>query len=469
MTSPYRSPEHRRSFWALMGAMFQGALSDNIYRLMLVMLLLGLAQTHAIRELGDGATEVQIAERATSIGAGYQAILGTMFMLPYVLVVSFAGWLSDRFPKHLVTQGTKVLEVAVMSAAMVTLFLGPTLLGENYVWVLVGILFFMGAQSALFSPSKYGIMPEIVHDHRVGWANGIMQGLTFIAIVVGTIAGPKLYGVFSESLGWAGAVLVLLSCVGLVISLIMRPVAAANPHEELQVNPFPMVWRYGSAIWGSTALTWAVLGSSIWWGVAMMLQNAAVQTANDVLRLPAELVGLALLPIVVGMGLGSFAVSLLCRQRIQLGLVVVGAVGMFVSCLIVWAAIPSAATLNAWRTDSPEFFQWYIYGLPVLMGLSGLTCGFFVTPLEAYIVQQSPSELRGGIWAVNAVINAGFMIAFTVVGGVVIAQSANTGTAFLAGGVVMLFTLSVLAWRFPQIVREVPLLLQRTPPGEATA
>ena len=111
-----------------------------------------------------------------------------VFTLPLMIVSAFAGVFSDRFSKRTVIVGMKALEVLLMGAGTAALFFNPEG-GTLPLWVLAA----MGAQSAIFSPSKYGILPELLPHQRLSWGNGQLEMWTFMAIIAGTaLAGPPL-------------------------------------------------------------------------------------------------------------------------------------------------------------------------------------------------------------------------------------------------------------------------------------
>lgn len=423
-----------RTFRALNAVMFQGAFSDNVYKLIISLFVVDLALSTA--------TDAVAAEKATGT---YQMMVNVAFSLPWVLAVGVAGWMSDRYSKSRVTQGTKILEIGVMALAVAAFAMGS-------LHLMLAVMFLMALQSALFSPSKYGILPEILPVQRVGWGNGVLQGLTFISILLGTLAGPWLYGTFEESLWVPGLLLVGLAAVGWGASLGMRPIPAANPSEKLKANPFAMLSLYGREILGHPGLRWAVAGIVTFWVVAIMLQPAAIQVARNVLGLAPELASFAILPIVIGNGIGCFAVSYFSRDRIELGLVPFGAAGVFVFSLLVYALVPLAK-------ERGEMAAHLVYTLPLLMGLVGACCGAFIVPLQSFVVAQSHPAVRGGVWATTNLLVAFGWIAGSVLYGLLLQPRGNVGDVFLVAGFLMLVMCAVMCWRFPRIPLRFMVLL----------
>src|SRR5512145_3005452 len=155
-----------RGFWSLIVTQFQGAFSDLTYRNLLLFLIIGL-------------------ERSPEQQKFLVFLVGLLFSLPFVLFSMTGGWLADRFSKRSVTIGTKVMEVAVMALALVALARGH--------WPLaITALFLMATQSALFGPSKYGLLPELLPEKKLSWGNGVIELATFLAIIGGTVAGGLL-------------------------------------------------------------------------------------------------------------------------------------------------------------------------------------------------------------------------------------------------------------------------------------
>ncbi len=446
------------TFRALLVTMFQTAFSDNIYRFILMMLVVMLANTHAVRELGEemaGTEEAQ--ELATQIGSNYQAIISGLFILPFALAVGLAGWMSDRYSKTRVTRFTKLLEVGIMTLATLVFLLGPGFVGENYVWVAAGVLFLMGLQSALFSPSKYAILAELLPRNRIGWGNGYLQGFTFFAIVLGTVSGPALFGWFEDSLWVTGLLLVGLAAAGYTASRHMELTPVANPEAEFRLNPVPLVKKYAKVILASRGLRWAVLGSTIWWMIGIMFLNAVVQIALNVLDLTPAIAGVAILPVVIFQGVGSLIAGRLCRDGIRLWLVPLGAVCMCVLAIVVSLVTPLPKELVEMRDELNGIPMLYVLGLPVLLGMVGFFMAFYIVPLDAYIIQTSDERYRGGIWATSNVLSSTAMVIGSFLLPFFASFRGHAADAFAGGGVLMLLAAAVLVWRFPALLsKEYP-------------
>ncbi|NQT92116.1 MAG: MFS transporter, partial [Lentisphaerae bacterium] len=168
-----------RSFTWLNVTQFMGAFNDNAFRWLVFLFLVAF--------LGDEAKE------------SVMATTGLLFVLPFLLFSHACGLLADRLSKRSVLVAAKVLEILVM-------VLGCLALWSRSVPGVYAVMFLMSAQSALFGPAKYGILPELVGSARLSKANGVIVGVTYLAIIAGTFATPFLLdGVLSENYVLVGA------------------------------------------------------------------------------------------------------------------------------------------------------------------------------------------------------------------------------------------------------------------------
>ncbi len=436
-----------RTFWALIATMFQNALSDNIFKFILVM----MAVNQAIRETTVNGVENPTG--ADALGATYQLYINVAFALPWVIAFAVAGWLGDRFSKSRVTQGTKLMEITIMLIAVAGLVHGG-------LWPCIGVLFLLSLQAALFGPSKYGVLAEILPGNKLGWGNGLLQGLTFVAILLGTLVGPTMYEVFESELWKCAVILVVLSVIGFSTSLLMRRTPAASPGLPLQLNPFRDLKVCGREILASAGITWCIAGQVAFWTVAVMLQSAIVLVAKTTMKLGDAQVGLALLPIAVGNGVGCFLVSYICRNRNELGLVPIGAFLMFVGGVVVWFLTPMKPELAAYSAEQMRNLN---IVLPIVMGFMGITCGMIVVPLEAFLVHEVDPRIRGGVLATtNLMISFGWLVGAALYF-LVMEIRTNVGDVFLASGLLMLIVCVIMCYRFPMIpVRLLGIVLFRS-------
>src|SRR5436305_3026405 len=185
-------PKWQRGFWSLIATQFQGAFSDCTLKNLVIFIILGMGLPQDKRDT-------------------LVPIVGALFALPFIVFSMTGGYFADHYSKRSVTIGIKVFEIGVMLFATLGLVL------HNLTIELAGV-FLMGVHSAIFGPSKYGLLPEILPDKKLSWGNGIIEFGTFAAIILGTAFGAILSDWFHGKQGCSGAILIGLAIVGLLMS-----------------------------------------------------------------------------------------------------------------------------------------------------------------------------------------------------------------------------------------------------------
>ena len=179
---------------------------------------------------------------------------GALFALPFILFSMAGGFLADHFSKRTVTIWVKLLEVFIMVFAT----LGFAL--KNLPMGLAGI-FLMGVHSAIFGPSKYGLLPELLPERRLSWGNGILELGTFLAIILGDDGRRGALRGLRGRQAWSGAVLLGLALVGLAFSLGITRVPAADPARRFRANFLGDLWAQIRMMRADRVLWLACLGN----------------------------------------------------------------------------------------------------------------------------------------------------------------------------------------------------------------
>ena len=180
-------------FWSLIVTQFQGAFNDNALKFLVIYLVVDLGLPQQQRDW-------------------LVLVVGALFALPFILFSMTGGFLADRYSKRSVTIATKFLELAAMSFALVALARGSFLLET------IGV-FVISSQAALFGPSKYGLLPEILPEKDLSWGNGVIELGTFLAAISATVASGYLAFYFRGKQEWSGVFLLGCTVLGLAASL----------------------------------------------------------------------------------------------------------------------------------------------------------------------------------------------------------------------------------------------------------
>lgn len=357
------------SFTALLITQFLGAANDNIFRWLIV-------------PIGKYLAGPEHAAIAVSAGLA-------LLVLPFILLAGPAGWLADRFSKRNVMIGCKVAEIVVM-----TLGVAAILYGNLY--VMYGVLFLMGAQSALFGPSKYGSIPELVRPDRVPTANGLVGMTTILAIILGTVVGGFLYvGTGPDGTrGWwfSAAVLVGLAGVGTVTSLFIRPLQAASPAARFRWNIAAQAWGDLRMLASHRPLFLAAIGSALFWSLAGLFQVNIDLFATTDLGVTQQYSSILLAVLGAGVALGNVVAGAMSRGRIELGMVFFGGAALALGALAL-ALVPDAGG-KALSTG-------YVAAAAALV-LLGSGFGFYDVPLQSFLQETSPAASRGAVLAATS-------------------------------------------------------------------
>ncbi len=421
----------RRPLLGLLVAQFLGAFNDNAFKL--IATLLGIrAATAAI---APGSAEYEFAAQTQTTLAFVALTLPlAVFSLP-------AGVLADRVSKRSLIVAMKALEVVLMAAATVALLIAP---GAH--WTVIAILVLMGLQSALFSPGKYGILPELIPHEKLSAANGLLELWSFVGIVLGTVAGGLLLSLGDR---WGGtwvavAGLAVLAVVGFVASLWVPRVppaaAAAAPRSA-----FETLRGAQRVMWRDRPLRLAVIGLAFFWGAASLLGQDMLVYGKSVLGLDDETAALPLGLFAVGVACGSLLAGRLSAGKVEVGLIPLGSLGIAAVTLAVGAFVPA--------------FFW----TATAMALMGVASGFMLVPLNALLQWRSPASRRGAVIALANVVSFAAILGGSL-GAQAMAQAGLDSRGILLGGgaLAVLGTLWAL-WLLPDaFLRLVVFLLTHT-------
>ncbi len=311
------------------------------------------------------------------------AVVGALFALPFILFSMAGGYLADRFSKRSVAIGTKIAEIAIMVLAALALWWNEPLL-------LLTTVFLMGAQSAFFGPTKYGLLPELLPERKLSWGNGVIELGTFLAIVGGTIGGGWLFEVFTGKHIWTGGILIALAVIGMGWSFGITRVPAAGPTKTFRGNFLSDLWQTTQLIRRDRVLTLAIVGNTYFFFLGALVQQYTIYSfGKDLLGLSeGQITAWLMSAVALGIGVGSYAAGRLSGNKIEYGLIPLGSLGMTLAGAFL--AFPSPTTGGA---------------ITALAGY-GFFCGFFIVPVTA-LIQQRPASADKG-----AVIAAGNLLSF---------------------------------------------------------
>ncbi len=368
------------SFMWLNVTQFLGAMNDNVFKLLVVFLLVGV--------LG---LESRISVVTTSF---------FVFVIPFLLFSHAAGVLADRVSKRNIVVFAKALEVAVMSLGCVAVYFAQP-------WALYVILFLMCTQSALFGPSKYGIIPELVKTESLSKANSFLVGLSYLAIIIGTfIPSFLLLKVLKRNFLHLGLFCVGVAVLGLLASLRIERTPAAGKKNRFSAAFVVDLWRTLHGLRSDRYLFLAVIASAYFLFLGAFIHQNALLYGQDHLGLGWIESGYLFPVVALGIGIGAVLAGKMSGRNIEFGLVPVGAIGLTACCTafafvepdlfgeVTWLAPVTGIRGLGWVRCLAKPVVWLLF-------LLGVSSGFFVVPLNAFIQYRSPPDRRGEILALS--------------------------------------------------------------------
>ncbi len=265
----------KRGFWMLIATQFQGALNEQGIKQLIIFLVMRMV--------------LQDAEKDRLV-----FVITTLFSIPFILFSMTGGFLADRYSKRTVTIGTKVFEAGVMLLAVAGL-------AQQNLNIEFAAVFLASTQAAIFGPSKYGLLPEVLPKPLLSWGNGIIELGTFLGVITGAGIAGVMVSKFGNHQVWSGGVFLGLSVIGLACSLGVTRVPAAAPDKKFVVNPLADLLAQRRLMRSDRVLRLAILGNTYFWALAALLQ-LNIQYYGDVLTLTSTQTSLLLVALSVGIG-----------------------------------------------------------------------------------------------------------------------------------------------------------------------
>ena len=355
---------NKRGFVFLNVTQFCGAANDNILK---QLLMFGLA--------AEGIW-------AEKLGAGGQAYASLCLAVPFVLFSGFTGQFADRYSKRDLSIVVKLSEIFIAVLAMVGLLISS-------LWMVLGALILIAAQSAFFGPAKFGMLPEIVPASQLSRANGTLNMFTYLAVILGSALGGPLYDVYAPSLNsvprmlWLpGLILIFVAIIGTAAAFGLPRLAAKNASLKLK----PTLFRSYVETWreiSGTPVASAVIAWSVFFFIVGGVAILILPDYKGLLKITATQVAGLMALLAISTGVGDYAAGLLSGKRIRPELMAVGGVGTTIGFFVL-GLIP---------------LNYYVIAL-CLAGV-GFMAGFFMVPLQTMIQHLTAPDLRGrvlGLW-----------------------------------------------------------------------
>ncbi len=384
-----------RRFFPLFVTQFLGAANDNFFKNALVMLI-----------------AFRLAEQASINGQILITVAADIFILPFFLFSATAGQFADKFEKSGLFRTIKFAEIGIMGLGALGLILGNA-------YFLIVVLFLMGAQSSFFGPIKYGILPTHLRQDELVGGNGLIEAGTFLAILIGTIAGGLLI-LTSGGTAIVSVTIVVLAVAGWVASRSIPRAEPPAPHLPINYNFVSETYRLIQLVRSSRVVFLTILGISWFWLVGATFLAQFPNLVKDNLGANQEVFTLFLTTFSVGIAIGSLTINKLLKGEVTAKTVPLSAIGLTIFILDFYFATNRSAPVGGELIGVASFLSqsgsWRILFDLLAIAVCG---GTYVVPLFALLQSRSDEEQRGRTIAANNIVGAAFMF-ISAVGSVIL-------------------------------------------------
>ncbi len=399
----------QRRFGPFFWVQFFGAGNDNVFKFAFTVLV---------------TYQLQVSWLPPSLAG---LAIGALFILPFLLFSATSGQLADKYPKEVLIRFVKSLEIAIMALA------GWGFL-QQHVPLLLACVFLMGLHSTLFGPVKFAYLPQHLNERELTGGNGMVEMGTFVAILLGNVAGGLLIAVPQVGPAYVAAACLGLAVLGRALAQAVPSSPATDPGLTINWNPFTETWRNLKLAHGNVVVFRSLLGISWMWFFGAVFLSQFPSFARDVLHGNEQVASLLLVVFSIGIGTGALLCEMLSRRHVEIGLVPLGAIGMTVFSVDLYFAsrgLPPATSL----TLSQFIGQAAHWRVLADLALLSLFAGIYSVPMYALIQIRSQPTHRARIIAANNILNALFMIVSSLGVGALLAAGFTIPQVFLVVGV----------------------------------
>lgn len=366
---------------------FLGAFNDNVFKTALITLV-----------------AFQAARLSSLDGRTLATLLPGLFILPFFLFSATAGQIADKYEKSQIIRLVKLFEIGIMLFASAGFFL-------HNIWLLSTALFMMGAHSTVFGPVKYAYLPQHLKPNELIGGNGMVEMGSFIAILLGQILGAWLATAANHQLIISLAI-ILIAVTGYWASRGVPNTPAADPSLTINWNPVTETIKNVKLIWAQQQIWVAIVAISWFWFYGATLLAQFPNFAKNDLHGSESVFILLLSVFSIGIGIGSLLCEKLSRGRLELGLVMFGALGMTIFGADLYA---TSTNIHEASGDALQNSMQFIgnilhWRMLIDIALIGMFSGFYIVPLYVLIQTRVNKTHQSRIIAANNIMNALFMV-----------------------------------------------------------
>ena len=296
-----------RRLYPLLISQTLGVYNDNAFKALLVFIAIDYADSY-------------------SQNSFFLALMTVVFVAPFIIFTVPAGFCSDKFSKKTVLMASKFSEAAIMLFGAILL----ALINKIGIYPLVIILFLMAGQSTFFSPALNSLLPETFSEKEISKANGIIVMLNFVAVILGFASGIILKVVSMQQYYFCGIFFTIVGITGFIFSLFIIKTKSITVLTQWNNNVLKEFITNFKLAYKKKSVFVSILGEAFFYAIGSSLQTVIILYARFSLNMNSDLdIGLLQIVIAIGIAIGCFAGGKLSKDKLELGLVAIGGVGMF--------------------------------------------------------------------------------------------------------------------------------------------
>ncbi|MBP6898840.1 MAG: MFS transporter [Burkholderiaceae bacterium] len=438
----------QRRFAPFFGVQFLGAANDNLFKFAFTVLVTYRLQLDWLPPAQAGL------------------VIGAAFIAPFLLFSATAGQLADRHDKARLTRWIKTLELAIVALGAWG-FVQPQ--SPAAVPLLLACIVLLGLHSTLFGPVKYAYLPQHLREQELTGGNGMVEMGTFVAILLGNLAGGLLIGLpeggpVSGGEAVAAACLVL-AVAGRLAAQWVPPSPASAPDLRVNWNPVSETLANLRLARAHPTVFRSLLGISWLWFFGAVLLSQFPAFARQVLHGDERVASLLLAVFSIGIACGSLLCERLARRHVEIGLVPLGAIGMSLFAADLYLAtrgLPPAAAGEPLRGLAAFLALPAHWRVLADLALLSAAAGLFSVPMYALIQLRAPASHRARVIAANNILNALFMVASSLIVGALLTAGVSIPQLFGLLALANALVAAYIFWLVPEyLLRFVAYLLSR--------
>jgi len=302
-------------------------------------------------------------------------IASAMLVIPFILFSPLAGRYAKIYEKKKIMVWGKFAEIPIMLVAIAGFIF------QSLPVVMTAVLL-MGLQSTMFSPAKYGLIRDIRGKEGISFGTGMMEMLTFVGVLLGTVFAGKLANFLKEDYNIAilSAILLSVAILGWIMAKLIK--ADESPVIESKndtLNPAFFIWKQFRIAKHFPGVNDAIFGLSLFWLIGATIQYLITDHARYIFGMDDLNTGVIMSIAAIGIAVGAILTGWLSGKHVHLGYVILGSIGLGISMFLIMILDPAKNTFIT------------------LIFLGAFFAGFFKIPLNSYVQDAVQGRKLGDI------------------------------------------------------------------------